>query len=299
MKPIQRMRSILFVPGDSARKLEKSRSSGADMVIIDLEDSVGPQSKSAARKMALSFLTEIAGSDSGPAYWVRVNPLDSGLTGDDLAAIFSASAAPAGIMLPKASGPRDIQILDAMLLEQEKACGLPAQSVPILPIVTETPAAAVTMHLYVSSEYAGRNRLAALTWGAEDLSAAIGAARKRDESGKWTFLYQMARANSLLTAHALEVQAIDTLHADFRDEAGLKAAAETARADGFTGMMAIHPAQVAIINAAFTPSAEEVDYARAVIAAFAAQPDAGVVSLDGKMLDMPHLKLAERIIAQA
>lgn len=295
---MQPMRSLLFVPGDSARKLEKSRGSGADIIIIDLEDSVAPHNKGTARKMALSFLTEMAGTQDGPAYWVRVNPLDSGLTKDDLAGIFTASAAPAGIMLPKAMGPRDIQTLDAMLLEQEKICGLPAQSVPILPIVTETPASAMTVHHYIAEDYAGRQRLAALTWGAEDLSAAIGAARKRDDSGQWTFPYQMVRAQTLLTAHALDVQAIDTLHADFRDEAGLQAVAEAARADGFTGMMAIHPAQVAIINAAFTPSMQEVDYARTVIAAFAADPDAGVVSLNGKMLDMPHLKLAERILAQ-
>ena len=290
------MRSLLFVPGDSARKLEKSRSSGADIVIIDLEDSVAPQSKSAARKMALSFLTELTNSNNAPVYWVRVNPLDSGLTADDLDGIFAKSGAPAGIMLPKAAGPRDIQTLDAMLLAHEKASGLAAQSVPILPIVTETPAAAMTIHQYISADYAGRARLAALTWGAEDLSAAIGAARKRDDKGQWTFPYQMVRASTLMTAHALEVQAIDTLHADFRDEAGLQAAAQAARADGFTGMMAIHPAQVAIINAAFTPSDEELAYAKAVIAAFAAQPDAGVVSLDGKMLDLPHLKLAQKMV---
>ena len=291
-----RMRSLLFVPGDSARKLEKSRSSGADIVIIDLEDSVAPQSKSAARKMALSFLTEVTNSNNAPVYWVRVNPLDSGLTADDLDGIFAKIGAPAGIMLPKAAGPRDIQTLDAMLLEHEKACGLAAQSVPVLPIATETPAAAMTIQQYISADYAGRARLAALTWGAEDLSAAIGAARKRDDKGQWTFPYQMVRANTLMTAHALEVQAIDTLHADFRDEAGLQAAAQAARADGFTGMMAIHPAQVAIINAAFTPSDEELAYAKAVIAAFAAQPDAGVVSLDGKMLDLPHLKLAQKMV---
>lgn len=294
---MQRMRSLLFVPGDSARKLEKSRTCGADIVIIDLEDSVAPESKSAARKLARSFLAELDGAAQAPAYWVRVNPLDSGLTSDDLAGIFSASAAPAGIMLPKASGPDDNRTLDAMLLAQEKRHSLPAQSVPVIPIVTETPAAALSVPLYVSQDYAGRERLAALTWGAEDLSAAIGATCKRDAGGQWTFTYQMVRSSALLAAHALDVLAIDTLHADFRDEAGLKAVAEGARADGFNGMLAIHPAQVPIINAAFTPSEEELAYAQQVVAAFAEQPGAGVVSLEGKMLDRPHLKLAERVIA--
>ncbi len=298
-KPVRTMRTLLFVPGDSARKLEKSKGSGADTVIIDLEDSVAPDGKSGARKMARSFLAARQSDDNAPRYWVRVNPLDSGLTQDDLAGIFADGVVPTGIMLPKASGPDDIRTLDAMLLAQEKAHALPSQSIAVIPIVTETPAAAISVHRYVTEDYAGRARLAALTWGAEDLSAAIGATRKRDAQGQWTFPYQMVRASTLLAAHALDISAIDTLHADFRDESGLQSAAETARADGFAGMLAIHPAQVAVINAAFTPDAQEIAYANAVVAAFAAQPGAGVVSLDGKMLDMPHLKLAQRVLGHS
>jgi len=298
---VMAMRSLLFVPGDSARKLEKSLTSGADIVIIDLEDSVAPDGKGAARKLTRNFLADRQNSDpqsssSGPDYWVRVNPLDSGLTQDDLTGVFSNSTTPAGIMLPKSGGPNDIRALDAMLLTQEKAHDLPSQSTPVIPIVTETPAAAISVHSYVTEDYAGRERLSGLTWGAEDLSAAIGATRKRDDRGQWTLPYQMVRASTLLAAHALDVLAIDTLHADFRDDAGLKHTAETARADGFTGMLAIHPAQISTINAAFTPSDEEISYAHAVIEAFAAKPGAGVVSLDGKMLDMPHLKLAQRVL---
>jgi citrate lyase subunit beta/citryl-CoA lyase len=288
------IRSWLFVPGDSDRKLAKAPDSGADAIIVDLEDSVAPAGKPQARVTAHDWLASRAkgGNDQdGPALWVRINALDTGWWRDDLAAVMPAG--PAGIMLPKAAGPAAVQTLAGELYEFEQALGLAPGRTRILPLVSETAASALDIPAYADASVP---RLAGLTWGAEDLSAAIGAGRKRGADGNWTDTFRMVRAQVLLAAHARGVEAVDTLHADFRDEAGLKAAAEAARADGFTGMLAIHPAQVPIINAAFEPSAQERAEAEAIVAAFAAAPDAGALQIDGRMIDRPHLTLARRIL---
>ncbi len=238
-----------------------------------------------------------AGSRSAPGRaqrWVRINALDTGIWRDDLAAVMPA--APAGIMLPKAAGPAALQTLAAELYELEGRHGLPSGTTRILPLVSETPAAALGI-----PDYAGVQlpRLAGLTWGAEDLSAALGASRKRDAQGRWTDTFRMVRSMVLLAAHARQVLAIDTLHADFRDLDGLKRVAAESRADGFAGMLAIHPSQVEVINAAFTPSDAEIAEARAIVAAFAANPGAGALQLDGRMLDQPHLEQARRLLERA
>lgn len=286
-------RSWLFVPGDSEKKQGKALDLRADALILDLEDSVVPEARPEARRLTADFIAaHRAGAAS--ALWVRINPLDSEDAMLDLDAVMAAG--PAGIMLPKASGPRQVAELAAHIDARESRHGLPQGRTRILPLVSETPAAAATIHHYAEATLP---RVAGLTWGAEDLSAELGASRKRGAEGQWTSIYAMVRAQTLLAAHAMGVAAIETLHADFRDSDGLVACAETAKADGFTGMLAIHPAQVAPINAAFAPSEAEIAHARAVLAAFGAQPGAGTVSLDGQMLDKPHLKLAQRILSQA
>lgn len=284
------IRSWLFVPGDSDRKLAKAPDTGADAIIVDLEDSVAPGGKVAARQVAHDWVAGRSGQP-GPAAWVRINALDTEWWRADLEAVMPA--APAGIMLPKAAGPSAVQTLAGELYELEQAHGITPGTTRILPLVSETPAAALGIPAYADASVP---RLAGLTWGAEDLSAAIGATRKRFDGGGWTDTFRMVRAQVVLAAHARGVEAVDTLHADFRDEAGLKAAAEAARADGFTGMLAIHPAQVAVINAAFEPSAAERAEAEAIVAAFAAAPDAGTLQIDGKMIDRPHLTLARRVL---
>ena len=286
------MRSMLFVPGDSDKKLAKAPDTGADVLIIDLEDSVVAQRRPEARRMARAFLDQHRGGFAGNI-WVRINPLGSGDAQDDLAAVLPGL--PAGIMLPKAGGPQDIATLSAILDSGEAAHGIAPGLTRIVPVATETAAAVLALPRYADAKLP---RLAGLSWGAEDLSADIGASRKRGPDGQWTFVYQHTRAQTLLAAHAAGVAAIDTLYADFRDSDGLAAYARAAKADGFHGMLAIHPGQVDTINTAFAPSDEEIAHARAVIAAFDAQPGAGAVSLDGQMLDKPHLKLAQRILAQ-
>lgn len=276
-------RSWLFAPGDSERKLAKVAGCGADVVIVDLEDAVAPPNKARARALAAEWLP------GHPGAWVRINPLDTDLWHDDLAAVLPA--APAGIMLPKAAGPRQVADL-ATAIDRFGGDG----AIRILPLVSETASAALTITSYAAEP---PPRLAGLTWGAEDLSAVLGATRKRDDRGQWTDAFRMIRAQVLLTAHAAGVAAIDTLHADFRDLAGLARMAAAAHADGFVGMLAIHPDQVPVINDAFTPGAAQVAEAQAVIAAFAAQPDAGAVQLDGRMLDQPHLALARQLLARA
>jgi len=287
------MRSMLFVPADSERKLAKAFASGADAIILDLEDSVTPANKARARELTLGWLQAQSTTNAASAQgrWVRINALDSGMWRDDLAAVMAG--APDGIMLPKSAGPESVEQLAAELAELERRHGLAEGSTRILPLVSETAAAAISIPAYAR---AALPRLAGLTWGAEDLSAAIGATRKRGADGQWTDAFRFARTQTLLTAHACEVMAIDTLHADFADEAGLRLAAEAARADGFAGMMAIHPAQVAVINAAFTPSDAELAEARAIVAAFAANPDAGALQIEGRMIDRPHLRLAQRLL---
>ena len=287
------LRSWLFVPGDSEKKQSKAADTGADAIILDLEDSVTPANKARARELTLGWLQAQSTTNAASAQgrWVRINALDSGMWRDDLSAVMPG--APDGIMLPKSAGPESVEQLSAELAELERRHGLAEGSTRILPLVSETAAAAITIPAYAR---AALPRLAGLTWGAEDLSAAIGATRKRGADGQWTDAFRFARTQTLLTAHACEVMAIDTLHADFADEAGLRLAAEAARADGFAGMMAIHPAQVAVINAAFTPSDAELAEARAIVAAFAANPDAGALQIEGRMIDRPHLKLAQRLL---
>lgn len=283
-------RSWLFVPGDSEKKLGKAADTGADVIIVDLEDAVAPANKDHARQLACGWLNEQRGN-APFGRWVRINALDSGLWRDDLAAIMPG--APDGIMLPKSAGPESILTLAAELYELEQRNGIATGSTRIVALVSETAAAAVSIPAYATTPLL---RLHGLVWGGEDLSAAIGASRKYDAQGRWTDAFRFVRVQTLLTAHAKGVLALDTLHADFRDLEGLKRNAEEARADGFAGMLAIHPAQVPVINAAFTPSEEELAHARAIVAAFAAQPGAGTLQIEGKMIDRPHLVLARRML---
>jgi len=286
------MRSLLFVPGDSERKLEKAFGAGADVVIVDLEDSVAAANKVAARATAAGFISGQR-HRTGSAIYVRVNDLSTGLTDADLAALVPAK--PDGIMLPKSNSGQDVQQLAAKLRVHEAESGLPDGGIKILPIITETAAGVLA-----AASYAGTGaRLAGLTWGAEDLSAAIGARSTRDESGRYTDVFRLARTMTILAAGAAEVAAIDTVFPDFRDMAAFEKECREAERDGFTGKMAIHPAQVPVINAAFTPSAEAVGRAQAIVDAFAAAGNPGVVGIGGKMYDRPHLRLAERLLARA
>ncbi|ESY08433.1 citrate lyase [Mesorhizobium sp. LNJC399B00] len=286
------MRSLLFVPGDSKKKLEKGFGAGADVVIVDLEDSVAPQNKPSARNIAARF---IAGNrqQTSSAIYIRVNDLSTGLTDDDLAALVPVK--PDGIMLPKSNSGQDVQQLSVKLRVHEAENGLPDGAIKILPIITETAAG-----LLAAATYAGASaRLAGLTWGAEDLSAAIGAQAARDDNGRYTDVFRLARTMTILAAGAAEVAAIDTVFPAFRDMAAFEAECTEAERDGFTGKMAIHPAQVPVINAAFTPSAEAVQRSQAIVATFEAAGNPGVVGIDGKMYDRPHLRLAERLLARA
>ena len=283
------LRSWLFVPGDSQPKLDKAAGLGADVVIVDLEDAVAPPAKPQARLLTNSWLLRHAGSTFGR--WVRINPLDTPLWREDVAAVMPAR--PDGIMVPKAAGPEQLQALSGELVVQEQRHGVVPGSTRILPLVSETPAAALGIAAYAG---AALPRLAGLTWGAEDLSAAIGAARKRDGEGRWTDTFRFIRSQVLLAAHARGVMAVDTLHAEFRDLEGLGRVAAESYADGFTGMLAIHPSQVPVINAAFTPSEVEIAEAQAIVNAFSANPGVGALSLDGRMLDQPHLEQARRLL---
>ncbi|WP_434723003.1 HpcH/HpaI aldolase/citrate lyase family protein [Mesorhizobium sp. RIZ17] len=286
------MRSLLFVPGDSERKLEKGFGAGADVVIVDLEDSVAAANKSAARDVAARFISSQKQQTSSAIY-VRVNDLSTGFTDADLAALVPAK--PDGIMLPKSNSGQDVQQLAVKLRVHEAESGLPDGGIKILPIITETATGVLA-----AASYAGTSaRLAGVTWGAEDLSAAIGARTTRDESGCYTDVFRLARAMTILAASAAEVAAIDTVFPDFRDMAAFEKECREAERDGFTGKMAIHPAQVPVINAAFTPSAEAVGLSQAIVDAFAAAGNPGVVGIGGKMYDRPHLRLAERLLARA
>ncbi len=284
------LRSWLFVPADSERKLAKACSSPADVLILDLEDSVAQSRKPAARRMAADFIAAQAGSLSARLY-VRINPLDSTFTLHDLAGVVGPGLA--GIMLPKMRGAADIGRLSHMLDALEARVGLAAGAVRIIPVATETPEAMLQMG---SMAGCALPRLAAITWGAEDLSAAIGAVANRDEDGTYSPLYQWASALCLCTAAAAGVPAIDTVHVDFRDDAGLRAACRASRRRGYCGRIAIHPDQVLAINEAYSPSAAELAHARRIVDAFAAQPDAGALSLDGLMIDKPHLTQARRTL---
>lgn len=282
----QVIRSCLFVPADSERKLAKAASSGADALILDLEDAVTPASRPAARKLVQQFLA----SHSGRNVWVRINPLNQEDALSDLRA--TVKAAPRGIVLPKSNGAQDTNRLSKLLDVLEHENELKAGATKILPIVTEQPAAMFRLHEYAETT----RRLHALTWGAEDLSTALGATANRDTQGNWLAPYALARSLCLFAAGAAEVPAIDTVFTNFRDTEGLAKYAAAARRDGFSGMLAIHPDQVAIINEAFEPSDAEIAWAKRIIALFAANPESGVLQLDGQMVDRPHLVQARKII---
>jgi citrate lyase subunit beta/citryl-CoA lyase len=278
-------RSFLFVPADSEKKLAKARTSPADALILDLEDSVAAENRPKARAMTREFMAK-----RGPqALWVRVNPIGTADYRADIDAIVEAG--PDGLIIPKPDSPDVLHVLDNDVSALEVKHGLVERSIKVLPVATETATAVTTLMQYRNAP----PRLAALTWGAEDLSAALGAATSRDEHGEFVFTYKVVRSLCLIAAKAAGVDAIETLHADFRDRAGLERAARAAQREGFSGMLAIHPDQVETINAAFTPTAADVEYSLRVVAAFAG--GAGVASLDGKMLDQPHLKQARHVLA--
>ena len=287
------MRSLLFAPADSARKLNKAMSSGADALIIDLEDSIALDSKARARDSAAAFLKDAMANTQRPYLIVRVNGLQTGLTDADLDAITPAK--PDAIMLPKAEGGAAIVHAAAKLAVREAQSDLPDSHIKILPIATETAAA-----LFMVGTFAGaRARLIGMTWGAEDLSAELGARANRDEQGRFLDPYRLARSLCLAGAAAAAVPAIDTVFVDFRNDPGFRRECEEACRDGFVGKMAIHPAQVPIINDVFTPSADAIAHAQTVVAAFAAAPGAGVVGIGGVMYDRPHLARAKQLLARA
>ncbi len=280
-------RSYLFVPGDSERKLAKAESAGADAIIVDLEDSVAAEARAGARELAREF---IAGKDE---IWVRINPIDTDDAVADLQAVMPSR--PAGILLPKARSAADARMLAEFLHDLELAHNLEAGSTQILPLVTERPEALFALDGYVNAT----PRLAGLTWGAEDLSVALGATANKDESGDWLPPYQFARSMCLFAAAAAEVPAVDTVYTDYRNLDGLAGYARNARRDGFSGMLAIHPAQVDVINQAFVPTAAEVEKAERIVTLFETNPGAGTLGLDGEMIDRPHLVQARRILQLA
>lgn len=288
-------RSWLFAPGDSERKMEKATASAADIVIFDIEDAVAEAEKPKARAMVAAFLKSTTHSSSAEArarLWVRINPIQGphGLT--DLAAVMPS--APAGIMLPKPRGRADAELLDHYLTAFEAAAGTKIGATKVILLATEMPESMLAI-----GTYAGVPRVAALTWGAEDLATALGASDNRGESGGYGFTYELARSLCLIGAAAASIPAIDTIYADFRDEAGLRKRVATVRRAGYRGALAIHPAQVDIINEGFTPSAEEIANAQEIVDLFAANPGVGTIGHKGAMLDRPYLARAEAVLALA
>jgi citrate lyase subunit beta/citryl-CoA lyase len=287
------MRSFLFIPGDSPKKLDKGMGSGADALLVDLEDSISPQNKAQARTTTAAFVREARTATNRPRLYVRINGLATGLTDDDLDAVVAAQ--PDGVMFPKAEGGTAVIHCDAKITAREAVHGIADGALDIIAIATETAQA-----IFLAGTYVGASkRLTGLTWGAEDLSVELGAEANRDRDGHFLAPYQLARSLCLAGAAAAQVQAIDTVYVDFRNEAGLRRECEEARRDGFTGKMAIHPAQVAVINEVFTPTADAVKRAEAVIAAFAENPGAGTVGIGGVMYDRPHLERARQLLARA
>jgi len=280
-------RSYLFVPADSERKLQKAGSVGADALILDLEDAVLPEKRPDARLVAADY---VQGRNK---VWVRINPFGSEESAADLEAVMPSQ--PAGIVLPKPASAADAVALSARIDELEKQHDIEQGQTRIMALCTERPEALFTLNSYANAT----PRLDALSWGAEDLSAAVGAATNRDEKGDWLPLYEMARSFCLLAAAVAEVAAIDTVYTDFRDGEGLLVYAANARRDGFSGMLAIHPDQVETINAAFVPSTAEIEHAMRIVALFDANPGAGTLGMDGKMIDRPHLVQAQRILKLA
>ncbi|MEM9106621.1 MAG: CoA ester lyase [Pseudomonadota bacterium] len=290
------MRSYLFVPGDSQRKLEKSVTSSADCLLIDLEDSVAQAKKQVARQMTRDFLEELRTDNSGksPSVVVRVNPLSGGQTDEDLAAIIAA--APDGVLLPKSEGGWHVQQLSAMIAVHEAEAHIKEGQIEIHAIITENAIGTLNAGTYVNAS----RRLRSLSWGAEDLSADLGVETNRTEDGFYTDPFRHARTVTLLGAAAASVEAIDTVFVDFRDPAGLEKECRNAVRDGFAGKMAIHPVQVETINRVFTPSDSAVERARRIVQLFDdAGDDVGVLSLDGQMIDRPHLKQAQKILDRA
>ncbi|MEQ9590807.1 MAG: CoA ester lyase [Parvibaculaceae bacterium] len=283
------LRSLLFVPADSQRKLTKAASSGADALILDLEDSVSLEKKESARAGAREFLSGAPNVDS--QIYVRINPLDSGFALDDLVAVCVAGLE--GIVVPKVNSRDDVHRLSCYLDALEVSVGIPASRLRIIPVATETPRAVLSL----SSFSSGLPRLKAMTWGAEDLSAVLGATTNSLGKGRWTSVYESVRSQFLLAACAAGVPALDTLYADFRDADGLAENCRISRRDGFVGRIAIHPSQVPVINESYSPTSEELALAARIIAAFEYNPEAGVVGLDGVMYDAPHLQRARRLIA--
>lgn len=288
-----KLRSMLFVPADSERKLAKGAGSGADVLILDLEDAVAESRKPLARRMAADYIAAES-ARIAPRLFVRVNPLDTAFALADLAGVVVDGLA--GIVLPKTRSAADLLRLSHMLDVLEARAGLDAGRVRIVPVATETADAMLTMGSYVGTPVP---RLAGITWGAEDLSTAIGAVSNRDEDGHYAPLDQLAGSLCLCAAAAAGVPPIDTVHTDFRDAAGLTAACRASRRRGFRGRIAIHPDQIGPINEAYTPTEAELAHARRIVEAFAAQPDAGALSIDGVMIDKPHLTQALRTLAGA
>jgi len=280
-------RSFLFVPADSERKMRKAGSVGADALILDLEDSVAADARPDARLMAREYLE---GKDN---VWVRINPIDTDDAKADLAGVMPS--APAGIVLPKPRSALAAIELDEILSGLEASHGIDPGSTGILPLCTEHPEALFTLNSYIGAT----SRLAGLSWGAEDLSAALGAMTNRDEDGNWLPTYEMARSLCLLAAAASEVAAFDTVFTDFKNSEGLRRYASNARRDGFSGMLAIHPAQVDLINAAFVPTAEEIQHAARIVELFESNPEMGTIGMDGKMVDRPHYVQALRLLELA
>ncbi len=286
-----KLRSLLFVPADSEKKFAKAQESRADGLILDLEDAVAPDRKAIARDMLGNIIA--ARPDRNWSLWVRVNALDTGLTLSDLSAIVKPGLD--GIMVPKSNGAADIQRIGHYLDALEVRAGMARGTVKIIVVATETPVAMFNLGSYSPPH----ERLAGLTWGAEDLGAVIGSVTNKQSDGEWTQTYRIVRSMCLFAAAAADVARIDTLYADFRDEAGLASSCEASRQDGFTGRIAIHPDQVDTINRCFSPSDADLTQARRIIAAFESQPGIGTIGIDGKMYDIPHLKLAHRIVSAA
>jgi citrate lyase subunit beta/citryl-CoA lyase len=286
------MRSLLFVPADGGSKLAKALAAGADAVILDLEDSIAPERKELARKAALDFLKSAQSKKDRPRLLVRINGLDTGMTDADLDAVVAGK--PDAILFPKAEGGASVTHLDAKLTAREAIAGLPDGSIKILAQSVESAAGFFLAGTFRDSS----RRLIGLTWGPEDLSAELGAEANRGADGTLTEPYRLARSICLFGAAAAKVPAIETIHVDFRNLEALRRDTELARRDGFSGRLAIHPAQVAVINEVFTPAPEQIAKAKAVVAAFAAQPGAGAVGIDGKMYDRPHLLRAQALLAR-
>jgi citrate lyase subunit beta/citryl-CoA lyase len=284
-----RLRSLLFVPGDSERKFARARDCGADVLILDLEDSVAPSEKMSARAYVAHLIEPLA--KRAWTFIVRVNALDTGLTLEDLAAVVKPGLD--ALLIPKVNGAADLERIGSYLDELEAKAGMASGSVKLAIVATETPKAMFALGSYAPAH----PRLVALTWGAEDLSAALGATDNKEPDGSWTFPYQLARAKCLFAASAAEVAPIDTVYTDFRDLEGLEEDCRRSRRDGFVGRLAIHPDQVATINRCYAPSEAEVAHARKIVAAFDANPGSGALGVEGKMVDLPHLKAARKILA--